>query len=67
KRKVSGGTRSDLGRQCRDTFASLKKTWPQARCVFLAVPARSGDFEPCHPAAAYSHSPGCCGWLALSY
>ena len=26
KRKVSGGTRSDYGRQCRDTFASLKKT-----------------------------------------
>ena len=26
KRKVSGGTRSDLGQQCRDTFASLKKT-----------------------------------------
>ena len=26
KRKVSGGTRSDSGRQCRDTFASLKKT-----------------------------------------
>ena len=26
KKKVSGGTRSDLGRQCRDTFASLKKT-----------------------------------------
>ena len=26
KRKVSGGTRSDPGRQCRDTFASLKKT-----------------------------------------
>src|SRR5579863_9902417 len=26
KRKVSGGTRSDLGRQCRDTFISLKKT-----------------------------------------
>ena len=26
KRKVSAGTRSDLGRQCRDTFASLKKT-----------------------------------------
>jgi len=25
-RKISGGTRSDLGRQCRDTFASLKKT-----------------------------------------
>jgi hypothetical protein len=26
KRKVSGGTRSDVGKQCQDTFASLKKT-----------------------------------------
>ncbi len=26
KNKVSGGTRSDTGRRCRDTFASLKKT-----------------------------------------
>ncbi|MCP4046818.1 MAG: transposase [Gammaproteobacteria bacterium] len=26
KRKVCGGTRSDEGRRCRDTFASLKKT-----------------------------------------
>ncbi|HEY0802039.1 MAG TPA: transposase [Steroidobacteraceae bacterium] len=26
KRKVSGGTRSDAGRRCRDTFISLKKT-----------------------------------------
>lgn len=26
KRKISGGTRSDLGRRCRDGFASLKKT-----------------------------------------
>ena len=26
KRKVSGSTRSELGRCCRDTFASLKKT-----------------------------------------
>lgn len=26
RRKISGGTRSDPGRQCRDTFASLKKT-----------------------------------------
>ena len=25
-RKISAGTRSDLGRQCRDTFLSLKKT-----------------------------------------
>ena len=26
KRKISGSTRSDLGRRCRDTFTSLKKT-----------------------------------------
>ena len=26
KRKIRGGTRSDQGRRCRDTFASLKKT-----------------------------------------
>ena len=34
KRKVSGGTRSDLGRQCRDTFASLKKTCRQLGISF---------------------------------
>lgn len=26
RKKISGGTRSDRGRQCRDTFLSLKKT-----------------------------------------
>jgi hypothetical protein len=26
RRKLSGGTRNDAGRRCRDTFASLKKT-----------------------------------------
>ena len=26
KRKISAGTRSELGRRCRDTFISLKKT-----------------------------------------
>ena len=26
RRKVSGSTRNDLGRRCRDTFTSLKKT-----------------------------------------
>lgn len=33
RRKVSGGTRSDSGRRCRDTFTSLKKT-----CRKLGVP-----------------------------
>ena len=26
KRKISGSTRSELGRRCRDSFASVKKT-----------------------------------------
>ena len=26
RRKISGSTRSDMGKQCRDTFTSLKKT-----------------------------------------
>ena len=26
RKKISGGTRNDAGRRCRDTFASLKKT-----------------------------------------
>jgi hypothetical protein len=30
RRKVSGGTRSDAGRRCRDTFTSLQKT---CRCL----------------------------------
>ena len=34
RRKVSGGTRSDLGRRCRDTFASLKKTCRKHRISF---------------------------------
>jgi len=35
KKKVSG-TRSDLGQQCRDTFASLKKTCRKLRISFWA-------------------------------
>ena len=34
KRKISGSTRSDSGRQCRDTFASLKKTCRQLGVSF---------------------------------
>lgn len=32
KRKISGGTRSDAGRDCRDTFLGLAKT-----CVKLGI------------------------------
>lgn len=34
RRKISGGTRSDLGRQCRDTFVSLKKTCRKLKISF---------------------------------
>ena len=34
KRKISGGTRSDTGRRCRDTFNSLKKTCRKLRISF---------------------------------
>ncbi|MEI8328984.1 MAG: transposase [Chlamydiia bacterium] len=36
KRKVSGGTRSDKGRRCRDTFISLKKTCGKLGITFLS-------------------------------
>lgn len=36
KRKISGSTRSDPGRRCRDTFASLKKTCRKLRVSFWA-------------------------------
>ena len=35
-RKISGAARSDLGRQCRDTFASLKKTCRKLGVSFWA-------------------------------
>jgi hypothetical protein len=34
RRKVSGSTRSDDGRRCRDTFASLKKTAVKLKITF---------------------------------
>lgn len=36
KRKISGSTRSDAGRRCRDTFASLKKTCQKQGVSFWA-------------------------------
>ena len=36
KRKISGGTRSELGREARDTFASLKKTCRELGVNFWA-------------------------------
>ena len=48
KRKVSGGTRSDVGRDCRDAFLGLNKTCAKLGIAFwdylgarLAIPANS--------------------------
>ena len=53
KRHVSGGTHSDIGRDCRDAFLGLAKTcsklgiafWDylgaQARCLAAVLPSRS--------------------------
>ncbi len=49
KRKVSGGTRSDEGRRCRDTFISLKKTCRKLGLSFwkyLQERINGGPFVP---------------------
>ena len=40
RRKISGSTRSDEGRRCRDTFASLKKTALKMGVSFSGFPDR---------------------------
>jgi len=47
KRKISGGTRSDVGRDCRDAFLGLAKTCAKMGIVFwdylgsrLAIPGQ---------------------------
>ena len=40
KRKISGSTRSEEGRRCRDTFASLKKTVTKVGGFSLELPDR---------------------------
>ena len=49
RRKVSGGTRSDVGRDCRDAFLGLAKTCGKLKVAFwdylgskLAVPGGPG-------------------------
>lgn len=68
-RKISGSTRSDLGRRCRDTFASLKKTcrklgvsyWAylQDRLQGLGTIPRLGDLiRGCAAAETIAAGPG---------
>ena len=41
KRKISGGTRSDAGRDCRDAFLGLIKTCAKLGIGFLELPRRT--------------------------
>lgn len=53
KRKVSGGTRSDEGQRCRDTFISLKKTCRKIGISFWDfLHDRIGSLEPSIPQMA---------------
>ncbi len=54
KQKFSGGTRSELGRQCRDTFSSLKKICQQAGHLILGLPDRSHFIPQSHPTTTAS-------------
>lgn len=50
KRKISAGTRSELGRRCRDTFISLKKTCRKLGVSFLRyLQARIGGTDEVLP------------------
>ena len=49
KRKVSGGTRSDLGRDCRDTFLGLAKTSAKLHISFWDYLGSRLAVEGCQP------------------
>src|SRR5208283_3739352 len=52
KRKISGGTRSDDGRDCRDAFLGLSKTWPRS-----ASPSGTTSAHASPPQAARKSPP----------
>ena len=54
RRKLSGGTRSDLGRDCRDAFLGLAKTCAKLKISFWDY---LGDRHIVPGAKAISHLP----------
>ena len=66
RRKISGGTRSDVGRDCRDAFLGLAKTCAKLGIAFwdylgsrLAVPNHT-DIPTCRPSSGTAaHPPDC--------
>ena len=57
KRKISGGTRHDEGRRCRDTFASLKKTCQKVEIKFWDyLIDRNYHYNKIKPVTYYIHA-----------
>lgn len=60
KRKISGSTRSENGRRCRDTFASLKKTCRKHGLSFWAfLKDRTSGHNTIPPMAELIHKAAC--------
>jgi len=61
KRKISGSTRSDAGRRCRDTFTSLKKTCRKLGLSFWNYlydrVSKSNKSRPCQNSFAPERDP----------
>ena len=57
KRKISGSTRSDNGRRCRDTFAAPQKDLSQARGFLLGVPHGSSQWSKLDSQLRKTHCP----------
>lgn len=57
KRKISGSTRSESGRRCRDTFASLKKTCRKLGVSLTGVSQRSSQWQKPNSHIGGTHCP----------
>ena len=56
RRKVSGGTRSDIGRDCRDVFSRLIKTCQKLECQFWDYLGRGSPSQSSPPSHTYPNS-----------
>ena len=56
RRKISGGTRSDVGRDCRDAFLGLAKTCAKLGIVFWITSAQGLQSQAARPSHTYQKS-----------
>ena len=57
KRKISGGTRSDAGRECRDAFLGLSQNRPNSASLsgIISVPGSDQPLTGCRPLPPRTH------------